>query len=54
VAYRWSFGDGRSGSGRLVTHRFSRAGAYKVVLRAVDSWGDWGIYARTIRVSARR
>ena len=54
VAYKWSFGDGRGGSGQLISHRFSRPGAYRVMLRAVDSWGDWGLYARTIRSSARR
>jgi hypothetical protein len=52
VAYQWSFGDGRTGTSRQLTHRFARPGSYKVVLRAVDSWGNWGLYARTIRVSA--
>jgi hypothetical protein len=51
AAFRWFFGDGRSGSGRRVTHRFPRPGRYRVTLRAVDSWGNWGVYARTIRVS---
>lgn len=50
VSYRWAFGDGHGGSGREVTHRFARAGAYTVVLRATDSWGNWALYARTIRV----
>jgi hypothetical protein len=51
VAYQWVFGDGRSGAGRQVTHRFPRGGSYKVLLRAVDNWGDWGLYTRAIRVS---
>jgi len=51
VSYNWSFGDGHRGHGRRVTHRFARPGAYTLVLRATDSWGDWATYARTIRVS---
>jgi hypothetical protein len=51
VAYQWVFGDGRSGAGRQVTHRFPRAGSFTVRLRAVDSWGDWALYTRAIRVS---
>jgi hypothetical protein len=50
VAYAWTFGDGHGGGGRQVTHRFARAGTYTVVLRATDSWGNWALYARTIRV----
>jgi hypothetical protein len=50
VGYQWVFGDGRSGAGRRVTHRFPRTGFYAVQLRALDSWGNWGLYARTIRV----
>jgi hypothetical protein len=51
VAFHWVFGDGRSGAGRTVTHRFPRARSYNVQLRAVDSWGNWAVYTRTIRVS---
>ncbi len=51
VSYRWLFGDGHSAVGRHVNHRFARSGAYRILLRAIDSWGNWGVYARTIRVS---
>jgi len=54
VGYAWSFGDGRRGRGRQVSHRFSRTGRYTVVLRATDSWGNWAFYARAIRVSGTR
>lgn len=37
--YRWSFGDGRTGTGRTVTHAFSRAGSYSVTLTIVDPFG---------------
>jgi hypothetical protein len=50
VAYRWFFGDGSRGAGRNTTHRFARAGSYRVVLRATDSWGNWAFYARALTV----
>jgi len=55
VNYEWFFGD-RSREhvrGRQVSHTFSRAGAYRVVLRTTDSWGNYGFAVRLIRVSGR-
>jgi hypothetical protein len=54
VSYEWFFGDRGSGHGRRTTHSYSRAGAYRVVLRTTDSWGNWAFYARTVLVSAGR
>lgn len=51
VAYRWSFGDGGTGSGRRVWHRYSTGGAHVVTLRVTDSWGNWGSFTRRVRVS---
>jgi hypothetical protein len=50
VAYRWSFGDGATGSGRQVWHRFPTDGTHIVTLRVTDSWGNWGSFARRVRV----
>ena len=50
VAYRWSFGDGSTGSGRRVSHRYPRAGWYAVTLRVTDGWGNWRFYTRRIQV----
>jgi hypothetical protein len=50
VAYRWSFGDGGTGSGRQVWHRFPTGGAHIVTLRVTDGWGNWGSFARRVRV----
>jgi hypothetical protein len=50
VRYQWFFGDHGSGFGRRTTHRFRHSGAYRVVLRTTDSWGDWAYYARTVVV----
>ena len=32
--WRWHFGDGSSGSGFTATHRYARAGTYKITLYA--------------------
>jgi PKD repeat protein len=47
TAYRWFFGDGHGAGGRAVTHRYSRPGSYRVVLRVTDSWGNWAFSAAT-------
>jgi len=55
-SYRWFFGDGRSGGGRTVSHRYLQSGSYRVVLRITDSWGNWAFYAatETLASAARR
>ena len=51
LKYVWFFGDGRTGSGRAVSHRYSRPGSYRVVLRTTDSWGNWAFYASNLAVA---
>lgn len=36
LSYAWSFGDGSSGNGSPVKHRFSQAGTFRVVLTVSD------------------
>jgi PKD repeat protein len=50
VAFQWFFGDGRTASGRRVSHTFKTPGTFRVRLRATDSWGNWAYAGRTIRV----
>ncbi|MBV9416610.1 MAG: PKD domain-containing protein [Solirubrobacterales bacterium] len=50
LAFQWFFGDGRVSSGRRVAHTFRVAGAYRVVLRSTDSWGNWTFAVRTVRI----
>ncbi len=38
--YRWSFGDGDTGSGRTVTHRYDEEGTYTVLLTVTDDVGQ--------------
>ena len=37
--YDWNFGDGTTGSGAIVTHRYSSPGSFRVVLTVTDDVG---------------
>jgi PKD repeat protein len=51
-SFTWDFGDGSTGTGRVVTHVFSAAGTYTVTLTAVDSVGTSSAPAtRTVTVA---
>ncbi len=39
VGYRWDFGDGETGSGSVVTHRYATPGVYSVTLTVTDDDG---------------
>jgi PKD repeat protein len=39
VSYEWDFGDGDAGSGETVTHVYTAAGEYEVILTVVDDDG---------------
>ncbi|MBI4887015.1 MAG: PKD domain-containing protein [Acidobacteria bacterium] len=51
-SYSWSFGDGSSGSGRIVTHAFTAARIYTVTLTVTDASGASASTASTVTVSA--
>jgi PKD repeat protein len=51
TSFSWNFGDGRTASGRLVSHSFSAAGTYIVTLTVSDALGRTGQAAQTITVS---
>jgi hypothetical protein len=50
-AYDWSFGDGRVGHGRSVSHTYARVGSERVTLRITDSAGNWAYATRTVKVT---
>lgn len=50
IGYRWSFGDGRSGSRTRPTHEYPHAGTYTITLRITDSWGNWAYATRRITI----
>lgn len=40
VAYAWSFGDGKAGSGRTAAHSYELAGTYLITLTVTDDRGQ--------------
>ncbi len=50
--FTWDFGDGGTGGGATVTHRFARGGTFTVTLRVTTDTGLSATTARPITVSA--
>ena len=49
--YAWSFGDGSSGSGRIVSHVYAVPGPYDVTLAVTDRLGAPGTLTRRLTLS---
>jgi PKD repeat protein len=52
VSYAWSFGDGTTGSGQTVSHRFGRAGLFTVGLTVTDALGGTGTATTHVEAQA--
>ena len=52
-SYSWSFGDGGTASGNLVSHSFASAGSYTVTLSVTDSGGQRAQASKTVAVNAQ-
>jgi PKD repeat protein len=52
ASYVWDFGDGRSGTGRTVTHTYTRPGAFPVTLVITDFLGRAAQVSRTVTVAS--
>ena len=50
VSYDWDFGDGAKASGDVVTHAYSSAGNYTVILTVTDNEGAKNSMSKTISV----
>ena len=50
--FKWNFGDGSTGEGKYVTHRFSSPGTYIVTLNVTDDDGERVSTSKTITVRA--
>ena len=53
VSYQWNFGDGESGTGATLSHKYSNAGTYTVLLTVVDDGGLKDAYAFKIIVKTK-
>lgn len=50
ASYRWSYGDGSSGTGASPTHTFAAAGYYRVTLEVTDAAGHAASVTSLLRV----
>ncbi len=50
VGYNWDLGDGSGASGINITHTYTRAGTYTVLLVVIDDSGDTGSASKTVSV----
>jgi PKD repeat protein len=51
ASYAWDFGDGTTGSGTSVTHRYTRGGTFVVTLRVTSDTGLTATTSRQLTVS---
>jgi PKD repeat protein len=51
AVYNWDFGDGSTGTGTSVTHRFTRAGTFGITLRVTNDAGLTATTTRQVTVS---
>jgi PKD repeat protein len=51
TSYQWDFGDGSSGSGVTITHSYTGAGTYTVLLTVTDDTGNQASVSKTVTVS---
>lgn len=52
AGYRWSFGDGSSGTGAAPSHTYAAAGTYQVTLTVTDNAGASGTKTSAVTVTA--
>ncbi|MEA2309116.1 MAG: hypothetical protein QOI65_1402, partial [Thermoleophilaceae bacterium] len=54
ASYRWDFGDGRHGWGRLATHAYARGGTYQARLTVTDDEGATAVKGLRVVVAAKQ
>jgi PKD repeat protein len=53
TSYKWTFGDGSSGSGATVNHKYTKAGKFNVTLTITDASGAGAAAGTTVTVTKR-
>jgi PKD repeat protein len=53
VSYAWSYGDGSTGAGVIVSHAYAHPGTYVATLTVTDNKGATGVDTATITVANR-
>ena len=51
--YTWSFGDGTSGNGEIISHTYKKAGSYLVVLTVTDNYGESHAESTTVTIDPK-
>jgi PKD repeat protein len=52
TSYTWDFGDGTSGTGKIVNHTYTAQGIYTVVLNVTDSEELWDTESKSVTVAS--
>ncbi len=52
VTVQWSFGDGATATGQIVSHQYAAVGNYTITATATDSGGNGGVNSTVVRVLA--
>jgi PKD repeat protein len=50
ASYNWSFGDGQTAGGKIVSHTFTTPGVYSVMLTVIDNLGKTGSKTQILEV----
>lgn len=50
-SYKWDFGDGTSGQGKKVTHKYASVGKFNATLRVADSQQGYTLVIKEIQIS---
>jgi PKD repeat protein len=51
IAWRWSYGDGATGTGETTTHAYNHSGDFTVTLTVTDNWYASDVYTTTARIT---
>jgi serine protease len=52
ASYAWTFGDGKTGSGKTTSHTYTEGGTYTVTLTVTDNEGATGAQSQNVTVTA--